>query len=104
MADRSINCLSIATDVISRALGRVPYRALAREFGSVCAVAACCAHGSASHPDGATDPDDASMMTLDQIRRPFRRSRRSEKCPSAKSILTYQSRKPRIIFHNFAKF
>lgn len=38
-----------------------------------------------SHPDGATDPDDASMMVLDQIRRPFRRSRRSPvKCPSAK--------------------
>lgn len=46
-----------------------------------------------SHPDGATDPDDASMMVLDQIRRPFRRSRRSPvKCPSAKFDINFISR------------
>lgn len=39
------------------------------------------------------------MMVLDRIRRPFRRSRRSEKCPSAKSIFTNQFRKP-LIFYN----
>lgn len=94
LVDRSINCWSIATDAISRALGRVPYHAPARGSGSVSAVVAYYAPDSvSSHPDGATDPDDASIMVLDQIRRPFRRSRRSVKCPPAKSTFTYQSQK-----------